>query len=238
MTHGWPIAGVLLTALALAAAAPPKKLTLPDSDVAVAMAAPVLPARIVGDCLGSDACEFGTKWRVCEAVPLYREARDGSPLLRMLKTDEIFVARRAEIELIAPGEVEMLVANLPEQTGGLALPKGAKLAVYGPLPGPRALYFDPASGKGWSPPAASDDFWRDDKIAKLTRAPAMTWWVNAKLNDGTSGWLQLKSVPDLRNFPLFFHVEAILTWDIDRIRDDETPGCAVLLETMKSWGAK
>lgn len=215
---------------ALAAAPAPNTLKLPDSEVAVAMSAPVLPARIVGDCPGPDACEFGTKWRVCQAVPLYREARDGSPLLRMLKTDQVFVAKRAEIELIAPGEVEMLVASTPEQTGGLALAKGRKLAVYGPTPGPRALYFDPASGKGWSPPAASDSFWWDDKIAKLTRAPAMTWWVNATLSDGTSGWLQLKSVPDLRNFPMFDHVEAILTWDIDRVRDDETPGCAGLLE--------
>ena len=228
--------GVIMCALTLAAAAPPKKLTLPDSDVAVAMAAPVLPARIVGDCPSSDQCEFGTKWRVCEPVPLYRDAHDGARLLRTLKANEEFVARRAEIELIAPGEVEMLVANMPEQTGGLALPKGAKLAVYGPMPGPRALYFDPASGKGWSPPAASDDFWRDDKIAKLTRAPAMTWWVNAKLNDGTLGWLQLKSVPDLRNFPMFYHVEAILTWDIDRVRDDETPGCAGLLEIKQELG--
>lgn len=224
------LAGVALIASALIAAAPPKKLKLPDSESAVAMAAPVLPARILGDCPGPDACEFGTKWRVCEAVPLYREARDGSPLLRMLKADEIFVAKRAEIELIAPGEVEMLVASTPEQTGGLALAKGTKLAVYGPTPGPRAVYFDPASGKGWSPPAASDAFWWDDKIAKLTRAPAMTWWVNAKLSGGTSGWLQLKSVPDLRHFPMFDHVEAILTWDIDRVRDDETPGCATLLE--------
>ena len=230
------LTGAALLAFAVAAATAPKKLTLPDSDVAVAMAAPVLPARIVGDCLSSDQCEFGTKWRVCEPVPLYRDAHDGARLLRTLKADEEFVAQRAEIELIAPGEVEMLVANLPEQTGGLALPKGSKLAVYGPMPGPRALYFDPASSKGWSPPAASDDFWQGDKIAKLTRAPAMTWWVNAKLNDGTSGWLQLKSLPDLRNFPGFYHAEVILTWDIDRVRDDETPGCATLLEIKQEWG--
>lgn len=230
--------GIVLCALALAAALPPKKITLPDSETAVAMAAPILPARIAGDCPGPDECEFGTKWRVCEAVPLYREARDGSPLLRMLKTDEIFVARRAEIELIAPGEVEILVANTPAQTGGLALAKGTKLAVYGATPGPRAVYFDRASGKGWSPAAASDSFWWDDKIAKLTRAPAMTWWVNARLNDGTSGWLQLKSLPDLRNFPMFDHVEAILTWDIDRVRDDETPGCATLLEMKQEAASK
>jgi hypothetical protein len=225
-----------LCAFALIAAAAPEKLKLPDSEVAVAMSAPVLPARIIGDCPGPDACEFGTKWRVCEAVPIYREARDGAPLLRMLETDEIFVAKGAEIELIAPGEVEMLVASTPDQTGGLALARGMKLAVYGPMPGPRALYFDPASGKGWSPPAASDVFWWDDKIAKLTRAPAMTWWVNATLGDGTSGWLQLKSVPDLRNFPMFSHVETILTWDIDRVRDDETPGCAGMLEIKEKWG--
>ncbi|MEO5578172.1 MAG: hypothetical protein ABIR25_03860, partial [Sphingomicrobium sp.] len=137
------LAGVALIASTLIAAAPQTTLKLPDSEIAVAMAVPVLPARIVGDCPGPDACEFGTKWRVCQAVPLYREARDGSPLLRMLKTDEIFIAKRAEIELIAPGEVEMLVASTPEQTGGLALAKGMKLAVYGPTPGPRALYFDP-----------------------------------------------------------------------------------------------
>lgn len=232
------LAGVALIASTLIAATSPKKLKLPDSEVAVAMAAPVLPARIAGDCPSPDKCEFGTKWRVCEAVPLYREARDGSPLLRMLKTDEVFVAKRAEIELVAPGEVEILVANTPAQTGGLALPKGSKLAVYGPLQTARALYFDPASGKGWSPPAASDSFWWDDKIAKLKRAPAMTWWVNAKLSGGMSGWLQLKSVPDLRNFPIFYHVEAILTWDIDRVRDDETPGCAGMLEIQKEWMAK
>lgn len=223
----------------LAAASPPSRITLTDSETAVPMAAPVLPVRISGDCPGPDACEFGTNWRVCEPVPLYREARDGAPLVRMLKTDEIFVAKRAEIELIAPGEVEMLVTSTPEQTGGLALAKGSKLAVYGPTPGPRAIYFDPVSGKGWSPAAADDSFWWEEKkLARLTRAPAMTWWVDVRASDGATGWLQLKALPDLRNFPMFDHDKAILTWDIDRVRDDETPGCAGLIEIREKFGSK
>ncbi|HEV2044200.1 MAG TPA: hypothetical protein VGR05_05925 [Sphingomicrobium sp.] len=235
MAHLRAITGLAMFAAgwAVASAAAPMLLAMPDSETAVAMTAPILPARIKGDCPSPDKCEFGTNWRACEAIPVYRDARDGAPLLRMLKADETFVAERAEIELIAPGEVEMLETSTPQQTGGLSLPKGLKLAVYGPMPSSRAIYFDPASGKGWSPAAASDDFWRDDKIAKLTRAPAMTWWLKAKFGDGATGWLQLKSVPDLRNFPLFYHSEAIQSWDVDRIRDDESPDCAGVLEAKE-----
>ncbi len=216
-----------------AAAPAPRLITLPDSETAVAMTPPVLPSRIAGDCPTSDKCEFGTNWRTCEAVPVYREARDGAPLLRMLKPDEKFIAEGGEIELIAPGEVEMLVTSSPAQTGGMALQKELKLAVYGPMPGGRALYFDPASGKGWSPPAASDAFWWDDKIAKLTRAPAMTWWVKVRLGDGSAGWLQLASLPDLRNFPIYFNAEAIQAWDVDVVRDDESPDCAGMLKISR-----
>jgi len=233
------LTGVALFAIAsgAAAAAPPTLLTLPDSEPAVAMTAPVLPARIAGDCPSSDRCEFGTNWRACEAIPVYREARDGAPLLRMLKPDEKFLAQGGEIELTAPGEVVMLVTSTPAQTGGLALQKGLKIAVYGPMPGARALYFDPASGKGWSPPSASDSFWWDDKIAKLTRAPAMTWWLKAKLDDGSSGWLQLKAVPDLKNFPMYSSAEALQSWDVDVTRDDESPDCAGMLK-IKAMMAK
>lgn len=225
------VAPALLVLAAGANSASPKPLTLPDSETAVQMTAPILPARIAGDCPSSDPCEFGTRWRVCEAVAVYREARDGAPLLRMLKADETFIAERAEIELIAPGEVEMLAASTPEQTGGLALAKGSKLAVYGPTQGQRALYFDPASGKGWSPGGGDDSFWWEEKkLAKLTRVPAMTWWLKAKLSDGHSGWFQLKAIPDLKNFPMFYSAEAMQSWDIDRTRDDESPDCGGVLE--------
>lgn len=221
-----------------AAVPPPRLITLPDSETVVAMTPPVLPARIAGDCPSSDKCEFGTNWRACEALPVYREARDGAPLLRMLKPDEKFVAEGGEIELIVPGEVEMLVTSSPAQTGGLALQKGLKVTVYGPMPGSRALYFDAASGKGWSPPAASDAFWWDDKIAKLTRAPAMTWWLKARLGDGSVGWLQLKSVPDLRNFPMYYSAEALQAWNVDVTRDDESPDCEGMLKITKQMLAK
>ena len=59
--------------------------TLPDSEAAVAMTPLVPPVRIAGDCPSSDPCEFGTNWRACEAIPVYRDARDGAPLLRMLE---------------------------------------------------------------------------------------------------------------------------------------------------------
>jgi hypothetical protein len=212
------------------AAVPPKVIKLPDSETAVAMTPPALPARIAGDCPSSDKCEFGTNWRACEAIPVYRQARDGAPLLRMLKADEKFVAKGGEIELTAPGEIVMLGTSSPAQTGGLALQKGLKLAVYGPMPGSRALYFDPVSGKGWSPDAVSDDFWRDDKIAKLTRAPAMTWWLKARLGDRSIGWLQLKAVPDLKNFPMYYSAEALQSWNVDMVRDDESPDCEGMLK--------
>ena len=221
------------------AAEPASRLiTLPDSETAVAMTPPVLPARIAGDCPSPDKCEFGTNWRTCEAVPVYREARDGAPLLRMLKADEKFIAEGGEIELIAPGEVEMLVASSPAQTGGMALQKGLKLAVYGPMPVSRALYFDPGSGKGWSPPAASDAFWWDNKIAKLTRAPVMTWWVKVRLGEGSTGWLQLKSVPDLRNFPIYYSSEDIQAWNVDVVRDDESLDCVGMLKIVKELVTK
>lgn len=221
-----------------AAAPAPRLIALPGSEVAVAMTPPILPARIAGDCPSPDRCEFGTNWRTCQALPVYREARDGAPLLRMLKPDETFIAESGEIELIAPGEVEMLVTSSPAQTGGLALHKGLKLGVYGPLAVSRALYFDPASGKGWSPPAASDAFWWDDKIAKLTRAPAMTWWVKVRLGDKSSGWLQLKSVPDLRNFPIYYNAEALQAWNVDMVRDDESPDCAGMIEIARELATK
>ena len=220
-----------ISAAAVPAASTP--IALPDSETAVAMTPPALPARVAGDCPGPDRCEFGTNWQACEAVPVYSEAREAAALLRLLEPGEKFVAEGGEIELIAPGEVEMLAASSPAATGGLALQKGSKLAVYGPLQVSRALYFDPESGKGWSPPAASDAFWWDDKLARLTRAPAMTWWVKVTLRDGSAGWLKLKSVPDLRNFPVYYNAEAILTWNVDIERDDESPDCAEMLEISK-----
>lgn len=205
-------------------------ITLPVSETAVAMTPPVLPARIAGDCPSAEDCEFGTNWRACEAIPVYREAREGAALLHMLKPGEKFIAQAGEIELIAAGEVEILVPNTPKQTGGLALQKGMRLAVYGTLPAARALYYDSASGKGWSPAAASDSFWWDDKIAKLTRAPEMTWWVKVRLGNGSIGWLQLKAVPDLRNFPMYYSAEAMQAWNVDMVRDDESPDCAGMLK--------
>ena len=152
MARLWLVASAALFAIVPAAAsAAPKFLKLPDSETAVTMTAPVLPLKIAGECPISDPCEFGTNWRVCEDLPVYREARDGAPLLRTIKADETFVAEGGEIELTAPGEIEMLVTSTPEQTGGLALQKGLKLLAYGPMPDARALYFDPASGKAWSP---------------------------------------------------------------------------------------
>ena len=240
MTGLWTMASVALIAIVpavcagAAAAAAPRLITLPDSPSAAVMIAPVLPARIAGDCPISDPCEYGTSWRACEAHPVYREARDGAALLRTLRPGEKFIAEGGEIELTAAGEVEMLVASSPAQTGGLALPKGAKLSAYGPMPGSRGLYFDPASGKGWSPPAASDEFWWDDKIAKLTRAPAMTWWVKVRLDAGATGWLQLKSIPDRRNFPMYQNAEAIQAWNVDVVRDDESPDCTDMLKITKT----
>ena len=89
------VIGLVLTAIASQAnasasasekapGAPAPRLALPDSETAVAMTPPVLPVRIAGECPSSDPCEFGTNWRACEAIPVYRDARDGAPLLRML----------------------------------------------------------------------------------------------------------------------------------------------------------
>ena len=231
-------AGIVLIAGQLPAASPPSTIKLVDSETAVAMAAPKLPAMIADDCPGPDPCEFNARWQACEPVPLYREAREGAPVLRRLKADEIFTAKRARVELVAPGEIELHAASTPEQTGGLVLAKGTKLAVYGPLQRSRGLYYDPASGKGWTPAAASDDFWRDEKLARMTRTPAMTWWVEAKLQDGTSGWLQFKMVPGSTYFPVFEQAEAVITWDVDKVRDDESPDCGGLLEMREEASRK
>src|SRR6186997_3295741 len=115
MARLWVLIGVAVAAVVPATAAPaPKFLKLPDSETAVAMSAPALPVKIAGECPISDPCEFGTNWRVCEDLPVYREARDGAPLLRTIKAGETFVAETGEIELIAPGEIEMLVTSTPE----------------------------------------------------------------------------------------------------------------------------
>ena len=233
MARMWMVTGVALIALASTATAAPKLLKLPDSETAVAMSAPVLPVKIAGGCPSSDPCEFGTNWRVCEDLPVYSEARDGAPLVRTIKADETFVAEGGEIELTAPGEVVMLLPSAPEQTGGMVLQPGLKLLAYGPMPNARALYFDPASGKGWSPEAAADSFWWDDKIAKLTRAPEITWWLKAKLSEGAVGWMKLKSIPDVLNFPMFSTAEALQSWNVDQIRDDESPDCAGMLEITR-----
>lgn len=238
MARLWLVSSMALAALGSAAAAAPKLLKLPDSETAVAMTAPVLPVKVAGECPISDPCEFGTNWRVCQDLPVYREARDGAPLLRTIKAGETFVAEGGEIELTAPGEIVMLVPSTPEQTGGMVLQPGLKLLAYGPMQDARALYFDPASGKGWSPAPAADSFWWDDKIAKLVRAPEMTWWLRAKLNEGAVGWMKLKAVPDVLNFPMFSTAEALLTWDVERTRDDESPDCAGMLEIIRRFTKK
>jgi hypothetical protein len=61
----------------------------------------------------------------------------------------------------------------------------------------------------------------------------MTWWVQVWLGDRSAGWLQLKSVPDLRNFPMYYSEEAIQAWNVDVVRDDESPDCAGMLEIKK-----
>lgn len=209
-----------------AAAAP---LALPESETAVPMARPALPARLAADCPSPDPCEFGRTWRACEALPLYREARDGAALLRHLKPMETFVAEGGEIELVAPGTIAVLTAIDPALTGALALAPATVIEAYGPLQRSRALYYDPTSGKGWSPPPASDNFWWDGK-GQITALPAMTWWVKVKLADGASGWLQIKSTSDARSFPGFEYAEVFEAWDIHLTRDDETPGCDGLFE--------
>jgi hypothetical protein len=208
--------------------------SLPDTETAVVMRQPALPLRLAEDCPSTDRCEFGTNWRVCEPVPVYRQPRAGAPLVRNLKANEKFRAEGGEIELIAPGEVTIVSAPDAAQTGGLALPQGSMLLVYGPMATSRALYFDSVSGKGWSPGAASDQFWGDPKVAKLSRVPEMTWWVKARLTDGKTGWLRLDYVPDAQNFPSYDYAEAIQSWNVDIERDDESPDCDGLLEMRAS----
>ena len=209
------------------AAAGQLKLNL--SETAVGMTRPVLPARIAGDCPGPDPCEFGTKWQTCQDLPLYAEAANGASTVRMLKPMELFTAERGEIELLAPGQIEVLEAAEPAKTGGMTVPRTTMLEVYGPLHQSRALYYDPNSGRGWSPEYAADHWWWDGKQARMLSAPIMTWWVKARLEDGTQGWIKLKSDEDKANFPIYNYDEAVLTWEHDRIRDDETPDCRELV---------
>ncbi|MEO7655075.1 MAG: hypothetical protein ABIS23_05260 [Sphingomicrobium sp.] len=213
-----------------AAAPSANKLSLPLYEESLVIPRPVLPARMDGECPGIDQCEFGKEWRTCEAIPLYSEAAEGSPVLRRLKAMETFIAEGGEIELIAPGQIEITDVTYPHQTGGYYLDPGAKLEVYGPLHDSRALYFNPASGRAFSPPANEDHWWWDRKNAKMTVAPKMTWWVRARMKDGARGWLKLRSVEDIDGFPNYHHQETLEAWDIHRLRDDETPGCAEMLE--------
>lgn len=214
-----------------AAAAENPKLSLPLYEEAVVIKRPVLPARMAdGDCPGVDKCEFGTEWRTCEAIPLYRDAADGSPVIRQLKPMETFLAEAGEIELVAPGTIEVTDMTYPDQTGGNYLDKGAVLEIYGPLHDARALYFDPATGKAWSPPANENHWWWDGKNSKMTMIPKMTWWVRAKTKDGTRGWLRLVNTFGEDGFPQFDQAEVMETWDTHRTRDDETPDCPEMLE--------
>lgn len=221
-----------------ASAAPPaNRLHLPLYDESLKIPRPVLPARVDGDCPGVDRCEFGTEWRTCEAIPLYRDAADGSPVLRQLKAMDTFIAETGEIELIAPGQVEITDVTYPDQTGGYSLDPGAKLEVYGPLHDSRALYFNPATGRAFSPPANQDHWWWDGKNARMTVAPKMTWWVRAKMQDGAQGWLKLRSNEAIDGFPNYSHREVLEAWDIHRTRDDETPDCSEMLAYRKQSGA-
>ncbi len=218
-----------------AASAQPAKLSLPLYEDAVKIARPVLPARMAdGDCPGSDPCEFGTEWRTCEALPLYREAVDGAAVLRQLKPMESFVAEAGEIELVAPGRIEITDMTYPDQTGGAYLESGAVIEVYGPLHDARALYFNPASGRAWSPPANEDHWWWSGKNAKMTVVPKATWWIRAKTKDGARGWLKLVNTQGQEGFPQFDQAEVMETWDINRTRDDETPGCSEMLDRGKA----
>jgi hypothetical protein len=202
------------------------KLSLPLYEEAVVIKRPVLPARVAdGDCPGSDPCEFGTEWRACEAVPLYREAKDGAAIIRQLKPMEAFLAEAGEIELVAPGTIEITDVTSASQTGGRSLEPGAKLEAYGPLHDGRALYFDPATGRAFSPPADDEHWWWDGKNAKMTALPKMTWWVRAKTKDGARGWVKLANNAKMDGWPYFSHAEVIETWDTHRERDDETPDC-------------
>ena len=219
------------------AAAKAAKLSLPLYEDAVRISRPVLPARMAdGDCPGSDPCEFGTEWRTCEAISLYREALDGAAVLRQLKPMETFVAEFGEIELVAPGRIEITDMTYPDQTGGAYLERGAVVEVYGPLHDARALYFNTASGKAWSPPANEDHWWWAGKNAKMTVVPKATWWIRARTKDGARGWLKLVNAQGQEGFPQFDQAEVMETWDIHRTRDDETPDCSEMLNRRQSDG--
>lgn len=210
------------------------RIDLPDSGTAARMARPVVPARLAADCPSSDPCEFGRRWRACEAVPVYREPRDGAAVLRSLAAMETFVAEGGQIELVAPGKIALRGETDRALTGGLLLAKSTIVEAYGPLQGGRALYYDPNSGKGWSPPAAADHFWWDGK-GEMLETPKMRWWVAVRLAEGAKGWLRLKSTSDAGSFPMLDYAEAIQAWDIDLVRDDETPDCARILR-MRAQG--
>lgn len=204
-------------------------LALPLYEEAVLMERPVLPARLLhGECPVVDQCEFGTEWRTCEPIPLYREAAEGAPV-RRLKAMETFIAEGGVIELIAPGEVELLADSYPYQTGGYYLPAGTRLEVYGPLHDSKALYFDPKTKRAFSPPANEDHWWWDEKVGRMTVVPKMNWWVRIRLKDGTRGWLKLASVEDREGFPNYHNAEQLEAWDIHKTRDDETPDCPEML---------
>ena len=213
------------------------KLFFPLYEEAVVIKRPLLPARMAdGDCPGVDKCEFGTEWRTCEAVPLYREAVDGAPVIRQLKPMETFLAEAGEIELIAPGRIEVTDVTYPHETGGDYLEKGAVLEVYGPLHDARALYFNPATGKAWSPPANEDHWWWAGKNSKITAAPKMIWWVRAKTKDGARGWLRLANALGKDDFPQFDQAEVMETWDTHRVRDVETPDCSEMTRGVGADG--
>jgi len=213
------------------------RLSLPLYEEAVTIKRPVLPARMMdGDCPVVDQCEFGTEWRTCEAIPLYRDPADGAPVIRPLKAMETFIAEGGEIELIAPGTIEITDVTYPYQTGGRSLDPGAKLEAYGPLHDGRALYFDSTTGRAFSSPANDDHWWWDGKNARMTLVPKMTWWVRAKLKDETRGWLKLRSVEDADTFPNYHYAETLEAWDIHRTRDDETPDCNEMLNDLQSDG--
>ena len=213
------------------------RLFLPLYEEAVVIKRPVLPARMAdGDCPGVDKCEFGTEWRTCQAIPLYREAVDGAAVIRQLKPMETFLAEAGEIELVAPGRIEVTDMTYPDQTGGDYLEKGAVLEIYGPLHDARALYFNPATGKAWSPSANDDHWWWAGKNSKMTVVPKMTWWIRAKTKDGTRGWLRLVNTLGEEGFPQFDQTEVMETWDTHRTRDDETPDCTEMINRTAADG--
>ena len=213
------------------------KLFFPLYEEAVTIKRPVLPARMAdGDCPGVDKCEFGTEWRTCEAIPLYREAADGAAVIRQLKPMETFLAEAGEIELVAPGRIEVTDVTYPHETGGDYLEKGAVIEVYGPLHDARALYFNPATGKAWSPPANENHWWWEGKNSRMTAVPTMIWWVRARTKDGTQGWLRLVNSLGADGFPQFDQKEVMETWDTHRTRDDETPDCKEMLSGVGADG--